>query len=289
MPKLSIIVPVYNVEKFLERCLDSILSQTLQDIEVICVDDCSPDRSIEILRKYESLHSRVKVLQHAQNKRQGGARNTAMDIATGEYIGFIDSDDYIDFDFYQKLYDAAKENDADMAITGIVKHRKQTSRTVISFDGLKCYEEKNEKFRACCCPPEFHPVNKIYRRSMLEQNNIRFQEKVMFEDVDFVAKCIFHANKVVTVPGTNYRYIYNGESTVKGKETPKKQADRYNARKNFVVFAQRNGIEIPQSYKNIPVKMYTINNIPVLKVKERAGVHIWRLFDFLPIWWRKSE
>lgn len=287
MPKISIIVPVYNVEKLLERCLDSILSQTLVDIEVICVDDCSPDNSIEILERYRAKDPRVKVFRHSENKRQGGARNTALNVATGEYIGFIDSDDYIDADFYQKLYDAASANDADLAITGIIKHRKQVSRTVISFDKQQVFSDTNGKFAACCCPPEFHPVNKIYRRAMLLANNIRFQEKVMFEDVDFVARSIFHANKVVTVPGTNYRYIYNGESTVKGKETPKKQQDRYNARKNFVLFAQENGIEIPSSYKNIPVRMYTINNLPVLKVKERAGVLVWRLFDFLPVWRKK--
>ena len=284
MPKLSVIVPVYNVEKLLERCLDSILSQTLSDIEVICVDDCSPDNSIGILHRYQQKDSRVKVYRHAENKRQGGARNTALEVATGEYIGFIDSDDYIDPDFYQKLYDAAKGADADLAITGIIKHRKQVSRTVISFDKMQSFEDVNEKFASCCCPPEFHPVNKIYRRSMLSANNIRFEEKVMFEDIAFVASSIFHANRVVTVPGTNYRYIYNGESTVKGKETPKKQLDRYNARKNFVAFAQEKGIDIPSSYKNIPVRMYTICNLPVLKVKERAGVLVWRLFDFLPIW-----
>lgn len=287
MPKISIIVPVYNVEKLLERCLDSILSQTLEDIEVICVDDCSPDNSIDILERYSAKDPRVKVFRHSENKRQGGARNTALNVATGEYIGFIDSDDYIDADFYQKLYDAAAKSDADLAITGIIKHRKQVSRTVISFDKQEVFSDTNGKFSACCCPPEFHPVNKLYRRSMLSAHDIRFQEKVMFEDVDFVARCIFHANKVVTVPGTNYRYIYNGESTVKGKETPKKQQDRYNARKNFVVFAQENGIEIPSSYKNIPVRMYTINNLPVLKVKERAGVLVWRLFDFLPVWRKK--
>ena len=146
MPKLSVIVPVYNVEKLLERCLDSILSQTLSDIEVICVDDCSPDNSIGILHRYQQKDSRVKVYRHAENKRQGGARNTALEVATGEYIGFIDSDDYIDPDFYQKLYDAAKGADADLAITGIIKHRKQVSRTVISFDKMQSFEDVNEKF-----------------------------------------------------------------------------------------------------------------------------------------------
>ncbi len=284
MPKISVIVPVYNVEKLLSRCLDSILSQTLSDIEVICVDDCSPDNSIGILQKYQAQDGRVKVLQHSVNKRQGGARNTGLDIAQGEYVGFVDSDDYLDADFYEKLYDAAKESGSDLAITGIIKHRKNVSRTVISFPEQKVFAEKNEKFKACKCPPEFHPVNKIYKRSMLVENGIRFQEKVMFEDIDFVARSIFASNRVVTVPGTCYRYIYNGESTVKGKETAKKQADRYITRKNFVKFAQDNGIDIPERYKNIPVKMYTINNLPVLKVKERAGVHVWRLFDLIPVW-----
>lgn len=284
MPKVSVIVPVYNVEKLLGRCLNSILSQTLSDIEVICVDDCSPDNSIDILRKYGQQDPRVKVLRHTENKRQGGARNTGLDIAQGEYVGFVDSDDYLDADFYEKLYVAAKEADADLAITGIIKHRKNACRTVISFLEKRVISEKNEKFKACKCPPEFHPVNKIYRRSMLQEHGIRFQERVMFEDIDFVARSIFASGRVVTVPGTYYRYIYNGESTVKGKETPKKQSDRYNTRKKFLEFARSNGIYVPDKYQNIPVRMYTINNIPVLKIKERAGVHIWRLFDLIPIW-----
>ena len=90
MPKVSVRVPVYNAEKFLVRCLDSILGQSLHDIEVICVDDGSPDGSIDILRRYEAVDSRVKVIRQP-NKKQGGARNTGLDAASGEYIGFVDS------------------------------------------------------------------------------------------------------------------------------------------------------------------------------------------------------
>lgn len=288
MPKLSVIVPVYNVEKFLPRCLNSILSQTLSDIEIICVDDCSPDKSIDILQDYEKRDSRIKVLRHSKNKRQGGARNTGITIATGDYIGFIDSDDWIEPDYYEKLYNAAIKADADVAITGILKHRKHISKTIVSYSTQNIFETVEDKFKACKCPPDFHPVNKIYRRDMLLNNNICFAENIMFEDIDFVAKCIFFSNRIVTVPGTFYRYVYNGESTVKGKETPKKQADRYTTRKNFIEFARVHNIPVPDSYKNIPVKMYQIAGVPILKLKEKNGIRAWRLFDFIPVWRTKA-
>ena len=114
MPKISIIVPVYNSEKYLKDCLDSCISQTLSDIEIICVDDCSTDNSLEILEEYKTKDSRVKVFYHETNKKQGTARNTGIKNAVGEYIWFIDSDDFIDKNACQLLYDTIKKHDVDL-------------------------------------------------------------------------------------------------------------------------------------------------------------------------------
>ena len=115
MPKVSVIIPVYNVEKHLERCLDSVVNQTLKDIEIICVNDASTDNSINILKKYAQKDKRINIIDLPENLGAGNARNKALDIAKSEYIGFIDSDDFVDLDFYKKLYSKAKTENAQVA------------------------------------------------------------------------------------------------------------------------------------------------------------------------------
>lgn len=114
MPKVSVIIPVYNTEKFLRKCLDSVCNQTLQDIEIICINDCSTDGSLEILREYARKDNRIKLIELLENCGAAKARNIGIDIAEGEYLGFIDSDDYIDLDFYENLYAKAIETSADV-------------------------------------------------------------------------------------------------------------------------------------------------------------------------------
>ena len=99
-PKISLIVPVFNVEKYVSKCLDSLVAQTLKDIEIICVDDCSTDNSLQIIEKYASKDSRIKIVKHEVNKGLGQARNTGLGYSCGEYIWFIDSDDYVDYEMF---------------------------------------------------------------------------------------------------------------------------------------------------------------------------------------------
>ena len=120
-PKISIIIPVYNVEKYLRECLDSCINQTLADIEIICVDDCSPDNSIKILEEYQAKDYRIKIFRHEKNKNLGAARNTGIQNAIGEYVWFVDSDDYIDTKACQILYDAIKEFNVDMLCFSALK------------------------------------------------------------------------------------------------------------------------------------------------------------------------
>lgn len=120
IPKVSIIVPVYNVEKYFDRCINSLINQTLREIEIILVDDESPDNCPEMCDKYAKKDSRIKVI-HKKNGGLGFARNSGLDIAAGEYFAFVDSDDYVDLDFYEKLYTAAKNGDYDLAQGGISK------------------------------------------------------------------------------------------------------------------------------------------------------------------------
>ena len=118
MPKISIIVPIYNVEKYLDKCVSSILNQTFTDFELLLVDDGSPDRCGEMCDEYAKKDSRVKVI-HRKNGGLSAARNSGIDAACGKYIGFIDSDDYIEENMYEHLYDVITKYDADIACGGI--------------------------------------------------------------------------------------------------------------------------------------------------------------------------
>lgn len=123
MTKVSIIVPVYNVEKYLKRCLDSLVNQTLKDIEIICVNDGSTDGSLAILNEYVRNDDRIVVINQ-ENSGQSVARNRGIDVAKGEYIGFVDSDDWVCEDYFERLHNSAIQNNAEIAVGGIIRlHR----------------------------------------------------------------------------------------------------------------------------------------------------------------------
>ena len=154
MCKISVIIPVYNVEKYLKKCLDSICNQTLQDIEIICVDDGSSDSSLEILRQYEAKDSRVKVLTQS-NQKQGAARNNGISIAKGEYLGFIDSDDWIDLDYYEQLYNSAKTFDCDIAIADYIRIGNGTTKKRLHIKDEVIVTDFAQKVNDCCNPFSF--------------------------------------------------------------------------------------------------------------------------------------
>ena len=112
-PSVSILVPCYNVEKYLNQCLDSIVNQTLKDIEIICINDGSTDSTLDIIKSYADKDKRVKIIDKP-NEGYGKSMNRGLDAATGEYVGIVESDDWVDTDMFKKLYDIASKNDADI-------------------------------------------------------------------------------------------------------------------------------------------------------------------------------
>ena len=145
MSLISIIIPVYNAEKYLRKCLDSVIHQTFSDIEIICVNDCSQDNSLSILREYEKKDARVKVINCVQNNRQAVARNIGLEMAMGKYIAFVDDDDWIDGDRYERLYRVAEEEKADVVLegflweyeNGLIKYKNPVTiqKCILSKDG----------------------------------------------------------------------------------------------------------------------------------------------------------
>lgn len=286
-PKVTVIIPVYNTERLLDRCLESVVRQSLSDIEIICVDDGSTDGSPALLDSWAERDARIRVI-HQTNGRQGKARNAALRVARGEYVGMIDSDDYIPEEYFERLYSAATEADADVAICGIVKQKPVGERVVIAFDRVEVVRDADAKLRVCHCPPEFHPVNKLYRRAMLERFGLRFKEGVPYEDVMFVTRAIVECDRVVTVPNVHYYYVLNPSSTVKSRQTATKQAQKYEAHRDMVEYVEAKGLRIPSRYRNITVRYGSLCGITLWKVKECGKRRTLRLFDILPVWmWQR--
>ena len=204
-PKVSIIIPVYNVEPFLARCLDSVVGQTLRDIEIICVDDGSPDRSIDILNRYAAEDARIRVISQ-ENRGLGGARNRGFDAATGEFVLYVDSDDWIDPAYCERLYEAARETGADVACASMLKIRPSYSKWTIRYTERQVVADVQEKFRVCRCPPDFYVMNKLLRREMLLRLGLRFRERVCYEDVEYTMRVLCEGGDAVTVPDVVYRY-----------------------------------------------------------------------------------
>lgn len=283
-PKITIIIPVYNTEALLSRCLESVVCQTLRDIEIICVNDGSTDGSGAMLDEWALRDERIRVI-HQANGRQGKARNAALNIAQGEYVGMIDSDDYIPEEYFERLYNGAIEADADIAICGIVKQKPIGERVVVCFERSEVASNASAKMRLCHCPPEFHPVNKLYRRAMIERLGLRFAEGIAYEDVMFVTRAIVECNKVVSVPDINYYYVLNASSTVKSRQTAAKQRQKYEAHRAMVEYTTARGIDIAPRHRNITVRHFSLWGITLWKVKECGRRRVLRLFDMLPIWW----
>lgn len=185
--KCSVIVPVYNMaaEGKLEYCLNSLLHQTLRDLEIIAVDDASTDESLEILRRYEfDYPEKIRVIHYEKNKRQGGAKNEGLKIASGEWIGFLDSDDWVAPDFYEKLIGKAEETGADVVgcdYSLVSEHTMQVGKVV----------QNNTKDQTGVCDTEKHRklvmrpgsmVIKVYRGSMIKENGLNFPEGIFYED-----------------------------------------------------------------------------------------------------------
>ena len=284
MTKLSIIVPVYNVEKYLPKCLESLIKQTLKDIEIICVNDGSMDNSLAILKEFASKDSRIKIID---NQHQGVAktRNTGIEQSTGEYIGFVDSDDYIDIDFFEKLYNSATKSNSDIAIASILKHKnffniynaKYTKEEIAITiqDKIKLCEDKKHFF--------FYAWNKIYHSGFIKENNIKFSEGQIYEDVMFAIKALYYSNKIISVYGTKYHYIEHENSLTKYKDkTGEKEQDLVKAYSELQEFCNSKNIEIPER-----LNYYTKENfgfiLNLYKGKYQSKIQLFNIFTIATI------
>lgn len=237
-PKISIIVPVFNVENYIHDCIDSILTQTWQDFELILVNDGSSDRSGEICDEYSKKDNRITVI-HKENGGQSSARNRGIDIAKGDYIGFIDSDDWINRDMYKVLYEKAIETDSEISACNIIEYQKDSSKRFFSQDTTDYLYGRNEAMSEIYLNERltFSPCNKIYKRELFKE--ICFKEGYILEDMDFAYKIIHLCNKIHYTGQALYNYRYNDNSTLR-KAFSKKRLDEYQVRKDMYTFYLEN-------------------------------------------------
>ncbi|MBQ8458508.1 Stealth CR1 domain-containing protein [bacterium] len=247
--RISIIIPVYNVEKYLPKCLDSAINQTLKEIEIICINDCSTDNSLEILNNYAQKDCRIKIINLEKNYGQGYARNIGLEKVCGDYTGFIDADDWIDYDFCEKLYNTAIKYNADIVSANMLKHKKFFKRYNILHKKHYIKSALKDKINLCKDKKNnfFYVINKIYRTSIIKDNEIKFAQGHIYEDVKFAIESIFYANSIVTVPNTTYHYVERENSSVKYTDKEgKKQQDLVFAYSYLQDFAQKHKIILPE-------------------------------------------
>lgn len=283
MIKVSVIVPVYNVEEYLQECLDSLVSQTLDEIEIICVNDGSTDNSLTILNEYTSKYPKIKVINR-ENDGVSAARNAGVKASIGKYIAFVDSDDWVDYDFFEKLFMSAENKNASIAAGGIVRTKGEKRKINISYNEEKLYTDIQDKIKICNIPKYCYVWNKIYKREELEKNNIEFVEGINFEDVRFTIRAIYFLKKLVTVPETNYYYRKRKGSIVKTL-SPKNIEDKGKALNDMLDFADSHGIVFEEKDKSFTVKKVILfsNNIMLLKVRQTKDALVYLLFGFLPV------
>ncbi len=247
-PKISIIIPVYNVEKYIAECLDSCINQTLKDIEIICVDDCSTDNSYTILEEYSKKDSRIKIFRQKENKKQGAARNTGLENAIGEYIWFVDSDDYIDTKACQILYDAIKEFDVDMlcfsALQFVDIDTKRRFYYSYYFQGVQINKVYYPKLN--WREISFFNLNVVpwaYLSKKTAVQNLKFRERVWHEDADFTPILLASVDSFCYIPYTAYFYRANPKSTTQTSISKKRLEDLIKALESLDSFIKDNKIK----------------------------------------------
>lgn len=215
MIKVSVIVPVYNTEKYLKKCLDSLVNQTLDDIEIIVINDCSPDNAKKILSEYEKKYKNIKVIHNKTNKGIGYNRNLGIEKASGKYIAFVDSDDYVDITMYEKMYNKAEKENLDLVLCNFYKNlEKQDGSLEALVPEFIIPNFKNttlKDYPDLLLKVNLAPWNKLYRKNLFTAD-VRFPENLKYEDAIVVIKTMARAKKIGIVDERLNYYLVRSKS-----------------------------------------------------------------------------
>lgn len=254
MPKVSIGVAIYNSEKFLRECVDSLVNQTLQDIEIILVSDKSPDNSISIMKEYlERYPDKIKIAEHTENKRAGGARNTAIKMATGEFFGYVDADDYVDTSMYEKLYRAAIRSGLDAAECWVCDFDDEIGRKI------------NRQYGG--------GFTRIVKRQLLIDNDIYYPEKIMYEDNYYDPLLKYYINGSVLVKENLY-FERQQSGSVRHTTTLNSLHDRLKAEELIVQEFKRRNIIIDKEFEAEAVEIYCVNTFYLFALTKKLDLDL---------------
>lgn len=208
MPKISVIVPIYNVEPYIKECMNSLMEQTLYDIEIICVDDCGADNSMKFVHELAEKDNRIKIIRNEQNSGLSQSRNNGMKVATAKYIMFCDSDDWFATDMCEKMYNAMQKSKAELGIFGFeviyeANHDRKASDDryfALHYDGVvDATSDVLDKHAVCAC-------GKIYCRDIIEKHDLQFPYGLRHEDEFWYPAYCTWVKKVVFVQEKFYKY-----------------------------------------------------------------------------------
>ena len=237
---VSVIVPVYNVEKYLARCIDSILAQTYQNLEIILVDDGSPDGCGKICDAYAQRDNRVVVI-HKENGGLSSARNAGIEQAKGEFIAFVDSDDWLDCSYVEKLRTTLVETNADMAACMFCRVKNEKDQRKFFNENIHVIEQ--EKYVAVFSENSYagYACNKLFKSDIIKSKDIRFDEKIFNgEDFPFVLEYVHNVDKIVFIKQDLYFYFF--------RETGIMNSIRLNERFVTIIYAREKALEFSKKY-----------------------------------------
>lgn len=238
MPQVSIVIPCWNCERQVARCLDSVLAQTFADWEAVVVNDGSTDGSAEILARYAAKDPRIRVVTQ-ENRGQAAARNRALGLASGEYVAFLDADDFYDADFLRDLVSEARRTGADVVMTN-TRFVDGESRRETGLD-RRVLTDFAAKVGVL---PHGGVWDKAFRASLIRDSGMTFPEGRCYEDTPFLVKALFHANALAVTGGAAYNYVTNPDSTLHNPaHERKRQKDGVAVAREIFGFAKENGLE----------------------------------------------
>lgn len=232
MPKVSVIVPFYNVEKYIEKCLETLVNQTLDDIEIILVNDGSKDKTVDIVKKYKEMYSNKIVYLEKENGGLSDARNYAIPYARGEYIAFLDSDDYVETNMYKEMYEIAQKENSDMVECNFIWEYPNKARIDIG----TTYNNKHEmieKIRVVAW-------NKLIKREILEKSKVQFPKGYRYEDVEFTYKLIPFLEKVSFCKTPMVHYVQR-EGSISNVQN-KRNAEIFDVMEHVIDYYKENNL-----------------------------------------------
>lgn len=266
--KVSIIVPVYNAEKYLDKCLKSLVNQTLPNIEIIVVNDGSLDNSDRIIKEYVRNYPNLIKNVLIPNNGVSNARNVGLKKATGEYIGFCDSDDFVELNMYELLYNKGIETESDIVVSGHFYDKENGKILTRGLGDMNLYSKSLEESKEILLVSNPYVSNKIFNRNFLGENKLRFNKKYrIFEDLLFTYSAFLKANKIEKIDKPLYHYVRRKEESVTGSLN-KKFYDLFPVMEELKEFYHKNTKEDFDEYLT-----YIVINHSYLRFKNKVKLN----------------